>query len=192
MHFVFKLSILAALFVGAALFVRGPATPAQAYPGSEAIAVAGGCNPDGTLTIQITWTAYNTGPQFLDFSLYNNGFAPNTFVGFGPAAPTINFIQWTGILNNTTYYLRLNTQTATAWYPSETVSFTTTPCPVLSPVPVLVPAPVFVPFPVVAVRPAPPPILIPGPPGTTPPAPVTPPGPTTPGSQPPMATQLPY
>ena len=76
MHLVFKLSILAALLVGAALFVRGPATPAQAYPGSEGLAVAGGCNPDGTLTILITWTAYNTGPQYLDFSLYNNGFAP--------------------------------------------------------------------------------------------------------------------
>jgi hypothetical protein len=189
MHSVFKLSILAALLFSAALFVRGPATPAQAYPGSEGIKVAGGCNPDGTLSILITWTAYNTGSQWLDLSLYNNGFAPGTFVGFGPVAGNINFVTWTGILNNTTYYLRMNTQTPTAWYPSETISFTTTPCPVLSLVPVAVPAPIFVPIPIVPVRPAPPPILIPAPPGTTPPA-TTPPPPAT--TAPPAPSQLPY
>ena len=190
MQVVFRLSFVAALLVGAALFVRGPATPAQAYPGSEGISVAGGCNPDGTLSILIKWTAYNTGSQWLDFSLYNNGFAPSTFVGFGPVGPNVNFVTWTGILNSTTYYLRLNTQTATAWYPSETVSFTTTPCPVLSPVPVVVPAPVFVPFPIVPVRPPPPPIFIPvpGPPATTPPGSAT----TPPAAQPPTASQLPY
>jgi len=204
MHSVFKLSVLAALLLSAALFVRGPATPAQAYPGSEGISVAGGCNPDGTLTIQISWMAYNTGPQWLDFSLYNNGFAPGTFTGFGPVAANINFVQWTGILNNTTYYVRLNTQTATAWYPSETVRFTTTPCPVLSPVPVLVPTPVFVPFPIFQVVPIPPPIPIPPgsippgptPPGPTPPVPTPPaatlPGPTPPGPMPPGPAQLPY
>src|SRR5262245_29936988 len=101
MHIPFKLPILAALLLSAALFVRGPAAPAEAaFPGSEGITVAAACNPDGTIQILITWTTYNAGPQWLDFSLYNNGFAPGTFVGFGPVAPNINFVQWTGILNN--------------------------------------------------------------------------------------------
>jgi hypothetical protein len=145
------------------------------------------------MQVMINWTTYGMGPQWLDLSLYNNGFAPGTFVGFGPVNGNVNFVQWTGILNNTSYYLRLNTQTATAWYPSETVGFTTTPCPVLSPVPVVVPAPVFVPFPIVPVRPAPPPIPIPPGSITTPPGPTTPPpGSTTPpGTTPPPGTTTP-
>src|SRR4051812_29553762 len=179
MHSVLKLSFLAVLLFSSALFVRGPATPAQAYPGSDGLAVAAGCNPDGTLSVMITWTAYNTGAQWLDLSLYNNGFAPGTFVGFGPVGPNVNFVTWTGILNNTTYYLRMNTQTSTAWYPSETISFTTSPCPILATIPVVVPDPVFVPVPIVPVVPAPPPILIPFPPVPPPAGPTTPPGPTT-------------
>jgi hypothetical protein len=192
MHMAIKLPILAALLLSAALFVRGPVSTAHAYPGSDGLTVAGACNPDGTLSILIRWTAYSTGPQYLDLSLYNNGFAPGTFVGFGPVAPNVDFVQWTGILNSTTYYLRMNTQTPTAWYPSETIRFSTTPCPVLSPVPVVIPAPVFVPFPIVPVLPAPPPILIPGPPGaTTPPGQTTPPGTAAP-LPPPGPSQLPY
>jgi hypothetical protein len=189
MHVPFRLPLLAALLVVAALFVRGPAQPVHAYPGSDNLNVQAACNYDGTVQIRIAWNTYGAGPQWLDFSLYNNGFAPGTFVGIGPANPSVNQVTWTGILNSTTYYLRLNTQTATAWYPSETVGFTTTPCPVM-PAPVVIPAPIFVPVPIFPVLPPPPPIPIPGPIPPTPSGPTqpTPPGPTP---MPPGPSQLP-
>ena len=36
--------------------------------------------------------------QFVDLTLANNGFAPGTFIGFGPLAGTTTTIQWNGLV----------------------------------------------------------------------------------------------
>jgi hypothetical protein len=167
MHHAFKLAIVAAFVLAAALpFARGP-TAALAYPGADALYVSEACNPDGTLQVYIGWTTYGLGPQFLDLSQIDNGFQPGTFGTHGPVAPTVNSISWVGIAPATNFYLRVNTQTAGGWAPSATIGFSTRTCPIVAPVVVPIPAPVVVPVPVPFPQPQPP-LPMPMPPGGPP------------------------
>jgi hypothetical protein len=96
------------------------------YPGADSVNVSSQqCTFDGRVSIQVSWTSYNLGLQWLDLSLFNNGFAWGTFVGLGPLAPSANSQEWGGLLPGQWHFLRVNTLAWFGWAPSSTVSFYT-------------------------------------------------------------------
>jgi hypothetical protein len=83
------------------------------------------CTGGGRATVFFRW-APTSSPgfvQWVDISLFNNGFAPGTFLGAGPLSPTEQGFAWQNILANATHFARVNTSTILGWGPSQTVSF---------------------------------------------------------------------
>jgi hypothetical protein len=69
----------------------------------------------GTASVTISWAPSRRGQQWLDISLFNNRFAPGTFVGIGPfPAGTSNFV-WSGLRPGLTHFLRINTLSPYGW-----------------------------------------------------------------------------
>jgi hypothetical protein len=92
------------------------------------VVVACGTGPGGTATVTFFWQSLNGEiVQFLDLSLFDNAFAPGTFLASGPLAPSTSSFTWTGILPGLTHYWRVNAlfQSGT-WFPTNTGFFT--PC----------------------------------------------------------------
>lgn len=81
-----------------------------------------------SVRVTFLWGPSRSGPQWLDLSIFNDGFAPGTFVGAGGfTPPTWGFI-WDGLVQGTTHFARVNTLTSQGWKPSGTVSFFTPIC----------------------------------------------------------------
>lgn len=74
------------------------------------------------------WTPSRAGTQWLDISIFNNGFAPGTFVAAGAFAPQSWGFVWDGLLQGTTHFARVNTLTAAGWMSSQTLAFYTPVC----------------------------------------------------------------
>jgi len=74
------------------------------------------------------WKASGAGPQWLDLSIFGNGFAPGSFV----TAPSFSAqgwgYVWDGLLEGTTHFIRLNTLTLAGWMPTDTLPFLTPIC----------------------------------------------------------------
>jgi hypothetical protein len=104
-----------------------PGPRAEAARDLDAIVDCRGARADGARVIFL-WGTSRGGPQWLDLSIYNDGFAPGTFVtppGFGREA--WGFV-WDGLLQGTTHFARINTLTSQGWKSSATVSFFTPVC----------------------------------------------------------------
>jgi beta-lactamase class A len=74
------------------------------------------------------WTPSRSGSQWLDLSVFNNGFAPGTFVSTGALSPAMYGFVWGGMLEGTTHFARVNTLTSAGWQTSETLAFYTPVC----------------------------------------------------------------
>lgn len=83
------------------------------------------------------WTPSKAGAQFLDLSIYNDGFAPDRFVSTAGYGPTMYGYVWDGLRQGTTHFARVNTYANSAWHPSSTLAFYT---PVCDPAPLDQPA----------------------------------------------------
>lgn len=83
------------------------------------------CTGAGRASVTFRWAPASSPGffQFLDLSLFNNGFAPGTFLGAGPMVPNAQGMVWPGILANTIHYFRVNTFSVFGWGPSQTGSF---------------------------------------------------------------------
>ncbi|MGB6836228.1 MAG: hypothetical protein WBF66_00810 [Dehalococcoidia bacterium] len=79
----------------------------------------------GRAAVTFNWPAPPPGAiqQWLDLSLFNNGFVPGTFVGVGPFGPQTTSFTWQGILPGLTHYYRLNVLYPDGWHPSATGYF---------------------------------------------------------------------
>jgi hypothetical protein len=88
------------------------------------------CSPSrpGKVLVVFSWQPVGGGSQWLDLSLFDNGFAPGTYVGVGPLPSGSSTFAWDGLLGGMTHYVRVNTLTATGWVPSRTLAFTTGLC----------------------------------------------------------------
>lgn len=86
------------------------------------------CDASGGVTVTFNWQASAPGSQWLDLSIFNNGFAPGSFVGAGPVASGNGSFVWTGIARSTTHFWRVNALTASGWSTSNTGSFRTLSC----------------------------------------------------------------
>jgi len=120
------------LVVLAAAFHPLPSAPASAEPlvASQIAVSTQKCEAasPGSVSAALSWTPARRGQQWLDVSLFNNGFAPGTFVGVGPFPPGTNAFVWSGLRPDSTHFLRINTRSPFGWEPSQTVAFATQPC----------------------------------------------------------------
>ena len=119
-----RVSATALGVTGAALVnvICGTSGTVGAVLGTPAVACAG-----STANVVFSWTPVaGAEVQWVDLSLSNNGFAPGTFIGFGPLSGTTTQIQWNGLIAGQTHYWRVNAGTSLGWIPSQTGSFT--PC----------------------------------------------------------------
>lgn len=89
------------------------------------------CGVRGRIDVTFRW---NTPPsnavqqQWIDLSIFDNGFAGGTFIGAGPFAPWIGEFTWGGLLPDTTHYWRANALVGGVWLPSPGYAFTTGHC----------------------------------------------------------------
>jgi hypothetical protein len=114
----------------------GPPAQVQAEafaPGpASALSVQQFCSSlfPGRVLAVFRWTAGGgISLQWTDLSLFDNGFAPATFLGNGPMPPAVTSLSWDGLLPNSVHYWRVNTFRDGAWHPSATQSFVTGSCP---------------------------------------------------------------
>src|SRR5581483_7493837 len=102
-----------------------PAVRAQSPAAEISTGLVFECLPDNTVRAHFLWTSSGQGEQWVDLSLFDNGFAPGTFLGAGPLPPGQTVFAWDGLIPNATHYLRVNTLTADGWFPSQTLIFST-------------------------------------------------------------------
>ena len=85
--------------------------PAAAGPGlMSAECMGAGAN---SVKVFLLWNSSGAGAQYLDFSVLNNGFAPGTFLSFGPLGKDGWGYAIEGVLQDTTHLARVNTWTGT-------------------------------------------------------------------------------
>ena len=81
---VFGLVALGAVYRGTT------AEAAPAYPGADNVRLSQQCLADGRVRLNVNWTSYNLGPQWVDLSIFNNDFGFGTFLGYGPLPSNVN------------------------------------------------------------------------------------------------------
>jgi len=116
------LAFVALLAIG----TRGPR--AQASPGNvqEAQTCAG-----GKVTVAFSWagTDPSATQQWLDLSIFDNGWQPGSFIGAGPISGRSTSYTWVGLVSKTQHFIRVNQQLPGAgWDASGTFVFTTIDC----------------------------------------------------------------
>ena len=120
------LFVMLGLILGAAVGV-GSATQAQAAPVGAAdgqYVLSQSCQSNGLVSVRFVWNPSGYGDQWVDVSG-----TPN-FAGWANAGPLPagqNFIDWTNLNPNTTYYSRIATWGG-AWLISDAISFATGNC----------------------------------------------------------------
>jgi len=90
------------------------------------------CEFDGTATVDFHWSpaALPSDTQTVELSVFDNGFAPGTYVSTGALSNTSSWITWPGILGNTLQFYRVTTQTAGGARSTRTAALM--PCPTAS------------------------------------------------------------
>ncbi len=122
------------------VITAGLSTLLLGQPGTSEAAAATGltarvqCENDA-LTVTFSWQASQSGQQYLDLSLQNNGFADGTFSRTGPISNSIQSIDWSTAQSETTYYARINTYDNGAWAASTTLTLNTPVCGAAPPPP---------------------------------------------------------
>ena len=123
------------LFVGlvvfAALALAPPVSRAAAGNVQESqTCVAGKAN------VTFSWTGNDpaAAQQWLDLTLFDNGWQPDTYIGAGPISGRTASYTWPGLTSKTQHYIRINQQLPSgAWDSSGTFVFTTIDCGVAVP-----------------------------------------------------------
>lgn len=121
--------MLAALVTLTATLVTFAAPPsARAAP---IVGVSQQCQPDGKVAVTFSW--YGNDPtaiqQWIDLSIFNNGWQPGSFVGAGPFPGTTTSFTWNGLVAGVRHYTRVNQQLRSGvWDPSLTYMFDTPAC----------------------------------------------------------------
>ena len=109
-----------------------PAAKASAEPlvASQITVSAQQCDisSPGSVNATISWVPSRRGEQWLDISLFNNRFAPGTFVGTGPLAPGTGNFVWRGLRPGLMHFLRVDTRSPYGWEPSQSIAFATQAC----------------------------------------------------------------
>jgi beta-lactamase class A len=86
------------------------------------------CLSANSVEVTFLWAPSRSGNQWLDLSIFNNGFAPGTFIGVGGFGPGLYGFIWPGLVQGTTHFARVNTLTTDGWKTSSTLAFYTPVC----------------------------------------------------------------
>jgi hypothetical protein len=81
-----------------------------------------------SVRVFLLWNPSKAGLQYLDFSVFNNGFAPGTFLSIGPMNPDAWGFMINGVRQGTAHTARVNTWTGSTWVPSYPLTFFTPVC----------------------------------------------------------------
>jgi hypothetical protein len=122
---------LLASAVGAALLL-GIAWQSTASAAVNSLFLTQSCLPDGSVRVKFDWNGNDPTAvqQWLDLSLFDNGWQWGTFLGSGPMPASQRSLTWDGLISNTTHFVRVNQElTPGAWDPSPTYYWTTPACP---------------------------------------------------------------
>lgn len=90
--------------------------------------VAWTCAGGGIANVVFRWAPASPwgATQWLDLSIFNNNFAPGTFLAAGPLSPFGHELVWPGILANVDHFWRINAPIFFGWNPSPTGHFRAT------------------------------------------------------------------
>jgi hypothetical protein len=104
--------------------------PPRAEPARDLDLLVAECSGSGRNTARaiFLWGTSRGGPQWVDLSIFNDGFAPSTFVSVGSLDRDRWGVVWDGLSQGTTHFVRVNTQTSLGWKASETLAFYTPIC----------------------------------------------------------------
>jgi len=116
MKFSVLAGALAALALSAGAFWW--AQPHQAEAAVDNLYTTQSCMADGKVSVTFSWDGGSQYivQQWLDLSLQDNHWQPETFLGNGPLAAAQQKVTWQGLLPNLTHYVRVN-----QWYRGSTV-----------------------------------------------------------------------
>ncbi len=116
--------VFAATF--AASFATGPGAANAAYPAAElSTEIRFECLPDHSVRVDLQWATYNQGTQWVDVSVFDNDFAPGTYLVSGPLAPNESRLTLERLVPGVWHFARVNTLAADGWHPSPVMSFLT-------------------------------------------------------------------
>ena len=73
------------------------------------------CQPGPTVRAHFQWAGLNAGLQWVDLSLFDNGFATDTFVSSGALPPYQASFAWDGLYPGALHFVRINTLTPSGW-----------------------------------------------------------------------------
>jgi hypothetical protein len=118
--------------VAAAALLLGLAWQTTASAAVNSLYLTQSCLPDGSVRVKFDWSGNDPSAiqQWLDLSLFDNGWQWGTFLGAGPMPASQQSLSWDGLIPNTTHFVRLNQElTPGTWDPSLTYYWTTLNCP---------------------------------------------------------------
>lgn len=103
-----------------------PVSPLAARPASSSQA----CGANGRIDVAFRWaTSWAAAQQqWLDLSIFNNGFVNGSYLGAGLFSPSADVFTWYGLLPDTVHYWRVNTLIGGFWFPSGGYEFVTGHC----------------------------------------------------------------
>jgi hypothetical protein len=118
--------------IAAVLLVLGLAWQSTASAAVNSMYLTQQCLPDGSVRVKFDWGGNdpNAIQQWLDLSLFDNGWVWGTFLGSGPMPASQHSLTWDGLISNATHFVRVNQELAPGvWDPSPTYYWTTLSCP---------------------------------------------------------------
>lgn len=118
-----------ALGAAAALVLSGSSVTRAA---TSSVLVAQSCQPNG-VSVSFTWQGVSpsASQQWLDLSLFDNGWQGGTFLGAGPIPASAQTYSWSGLKPNAVHFVRVNQLLPGGnWDTSQTFQFTTGNCAV--------------------------------------------------------------
>ena len=120
------LSLLFGAFVSLSSLAGQPQS-AQAATGATLSFPSSACSQSVSANVTFNWTPISGATQqWLDTSVIDNNFAPDTFTGTGPLSPSTASLKLPGIQPGAPNFWRVNALTAAGWVVSTTGAFV--PC----------------------------------------------------------------
>ncbi len=117
------------LAVASAIMFAGATASLAADSSADKVIVAKQeCSPTGQVKVSFAWQSAAQGNQWLDLSGVPDNFVSPAIMSVGPMPSQMTTAVADGLPTRTPYYVRVNTQTASGWSPSSTLSFTTQAC----------------------------------------------------------------
>src|SRR4051812_30704260 len=99
LHHACLLATILAFLFAAGVFLKAPTKAEADFPASDlSTSLVFDCLPGNQIRVHLQWATYGQGLQWVDLSVFNNDFAPGTFLSLGPLSPAQSSFAWDGLL----------------------------------------------------------------------------------------------